>query len=175
MGHSVGGAAAFQAVRQDRRIRGGIDLDGRLFSPVVDSPPPPSQKMRPVMLLGREKHADEDPTWNQFWGNNYNYNNNNNTNNSKEAAAAMLGVKGTSHSSFTDVPVLIEALGLPEEARARVEAMLGVVRGARMQQILVELSSSFCTWAFGGGYRRLVEAAGGLEEVLVKKSTFGMQ
>jgi acetyl esterase/lipase len=164
MGHSIGGAAAAQALQQDRRIRGGVDLDGRLFSPVLDPSSPPSaqqrQRNRPLMLLGREKHADEDPTWDQFWRSN------------KATSAVMLGVKGTSHSSFTDVPVLVEALGLPEEARSRVEAMLGVVGGRRMQQILVELSSSFSTWAFGGGYRRLVEAAGGLKEVVVRKSSF---
>ncbi|KAK3307663.1 uncharacterized protein B0T15DRAFT_510912 [Chaetomium strumarium] len=123
MGHSVGGAAAFHAVRQDQRIRGGIDLDGRLN--------------RPLLLLGRGGGGDADARG-----------------------------QGDVDSSFTDLPVLIEALGLPEEARARVEAMLGVVRGARMQRILVELSSPFSTWAFGGGYRRLVEVAGGLEEVL---------
>jgi hypothetical protein len=115
------------------------------------------------MLLGREKHADEDPTWDLFWDNNIN---------NTKTAAVMLGVKGTSHSSFTDLPALIEALGLPEEARARVEAMLGVVGGGRMQRILVELSASFFKWAFGGGYGGLVEAAGGLEEAVVRRSTF---
>ncbi|KAL2131236.1 hypothetical protein VTI74DRAFT_5387 [Chaetomium olivicolor] len=169
MGHSVGGAAAAQAWQQDRRIRGGMDLDGRLFSPVLESSSwgvgANIANNRPFMLLGREKHADEDPTWNQFWRSVL-------RGGKPRAAAVMLAVAGTTHSSFTDVPALIEALGLPDKERSRVDAVLGVVRGERMQWILAELSSSFFTWAFGGGYRQLEEAVGGLEEVSVRNSTF---
>ncbi|KAH6844534.1 Alpha/Beta hydrolase protein [Chaetomium sp. MPI-CAGE-AT-0009] len=171
MGHSVGGAAAAQAVQQDQRIRGAINLDGRLFSPVLESS---SRRRgagkativngRPFLLLGREKHADEDPTWNQFWRSML-------QRGKPGQPAAMLGVAGTTHSSFTDLPALIEALGLSEEDQSRVEGMLGVVRGARMQRILADLSSSFFTGAFGGGYRQLAEAVGGLEEVSVRNST----
>ncbi|KAH6640157.1 Alpha/Beta hydrolase protein [Chaetomium tenue] len=170
MGHSVGGAAAAQALQQDRRIRGAINLDGRLFSPVLE---PSSLRRRagktivngrPFLLLGREKHADEDPTWNQFWRSMLQHG-------KPGQPAAMLGVAGTTHSSFTDLPALIGALGLSDEDQSRVEGMLGVVRGARMQQILAELSSSFFTGAFGGGYRQLAEAVRGLEEVSVRNST----
>jgi hypothetical protein len=171
MGHSVGGASAALAQQQDRRIRGGINLDGRLFSPVLESSS--SQRRgagkavvngRPFLLLGREKHADEDPTWNQFWRSIL-------RGGKPAQPAAMLAVAGTTHSSFTDLPALIEALGLSDEDQSRVEGMLGVVRGARMQRILAELSSSFFTGAFGGGYQQLMGAVGGLEEVSVRNST----
>ncbi|EAQ85505.1 hypothetical protein CHGG_09519 [Chaetomium globosum CBS 148.51] len=171
MGHSVGGAAAAQVLQQDRRIRGAINLDGRLFSPVLE--PSSSRRRagkhivngRPLLLLGRDKHANEDPTWNQFWRSMLQHG-------KPRQLAAMLGVAGTTHASFTDLPVLIGALGLSEEDQSRVEGMLGVVGGARMQRILAELSSSFFTGAFGGGYQRLVEAVEELEEVSMRNSTF---
>lgn len=171
MGHSVGGAAAAQALQQDRRIRGAINLDGRLFSPVLE--PSSSRRRagkhivngRPLLLLGRDKHANEDPTWNQFWRSMLQHG-------KPRQPAAMLGVAGTTHASFTDLPVLIGALGLSEEDQSRVEGMLGVVGDARMQRILAELSSSFFTGAFGGGYQRLVEAVEELEEVSMRNSTF---
>jgi hypothetical protein len=153
MGHSLGGAAAALALR-DRRIRGGINLDGRLFNPVLET-----GTNQPFMLLGREKHADEDPTWNQFWR-------------VLRGPKAMVGVTGTTHSSFTDIPALIQALGLPEEARARVEAMLGSVGGGRMQEIVARLSSSFFTWVLKRDHGPLVDVVDGFPEVSVKKSNF---
>src|SRR4051794_31357101 len=62
MGHSLGGAAAAQILPLDKRILGGINMDGRLFDPVLTS-----GVKQPFLLLGREKHADEDATWNSFW------------------------------------------------------------------------------------------------------------
>ena len=168
MGHSLGGAAAALAVRQDGRIRGGIDLDGRLFSPVLESglsnnnKDNKKNKNRPFMLLGREKHADEDATWNQFWR----------VLRGTSGTGAMVAVKGTSHFSFADLPPLIQALGLPDEVKGQVEAMLGVVDGARMQRILAEVSASFFKWAFEGSYGRFEEAVGGLEEVVIRNSSF---
>lgn len=153
MGHSLGGAASALALR-DRRISGGINLDGRLFNPVLES-----GTDKPFMLLGREKHAEEDATWNQFWR-------------VLRGPKAMIGVAGTTHASFTDIPVLIQALGLPEEAQSRVEMLLGTVRGDRMQQVVAQLSSSFFTWVLKRDHRQLVDVVQGFEEVSVKKSSF---
>jgi predicted dienelactone hydrolase len=176
MGHSLGGAAAALAVRQDERIRGGIDLDGRLFSPVLESglvgggpnnkdkdKNKNKNKNKPFMLLGREKHADEDPTWNQFWRV---------LRGTSGGQGAMVAVKGTSHFSFADLPPLIQALGLPDEVKGQVEAMLGVVDGARMQRILAEVLASFFKWAFEGSHGPFEEVVGGFEEAVIRNSTF---
>jgi pimeloyl-ACP methyl ester carboxylesterase len=153
VGHSFGGAAAALALR-DQRIRGGINVDGRLFNPVLET-----GTDQPFMLLGREKHADEDPTWNQFWR-------------VLRGPKAMVGVAGTTHSSFTDIPALIQALGLPEEVQSMVEAMLGSVGGGRMQEIVAELTTSFFTWVLKRDNGPLVEVVDGFPEVSVKKSSF---
>ncbi len=57
MGHSLGGAAGAQLLPLDKRVLGGINLDGRLFDPVLTS-----GMKQPFMLLGRENHANEDTT-----------------------------------------------------------------------------------------------------------------
>lgn len=153
MGHSLGGAAAAQALR-DRRILGGIDMDGRLFSPVLES-----GTRQPFMLLGREKHADEDPTWNPFWR-------------VLRGPRALIGVSGTTHASFTDIPALIQSLGLPDTVQSRVEQLLGTVGGSRMQQILAGLSSSFISWVFEGDHHEFLDAADGFLEVSIRNSSF---
>ncbi|KAK4158156.1 Alpha/Beta hydrolase protein [Chaetomidium leptoderma] len=153
MGHSLGGAAAAQALR-DQRIRGGIDLDGRLFSPVLEA-----GLDRPFLLLGREKHAEEDATWNQFWS-------------VLRGPRALLGVSGTTHASFTDIPPLIQSLGLPDAAQSQVEKLLGTVGGSRMQHILAELCSSFFVSVFEGDYHPLEHTASGFSEVSIRNSSF---
>ena len=154
MGHSLGGAAAAQALPLDQRILGGINLDGRLFDPVLTS-----GLKKPFMLLGREKHADEDETWSQFWS-------------VLRGPKAMVGVSGTTHASFTDIPALIQSLGLPDEAQAEVEKLLGTVGGSRMQEIVAGVCTSFFTSVFTGKYRQLQEAVKGFSEVAIRNSSF---
>ncbi len=154
MGHSLGGAAAAQVLPVDQRILGGIDLDGRLFDPVLTS-----GMKQPFMLFGRESHSDEDATWNSFWE-------------VLRGPKAMVGVAGTSHASFTDIPALIQALGLPAEAQSQIEQLLGTVGGSRMQEILAGVCASFFTSVFTGKYRQLRDAVQGFSEVSIRNSSF---
>lgn len=154
MGHSLGGAAAAQVLPRDKRILGGINMDGRLFDPVLTS-----RVKQPFMLLGREKHADEDSTWNSFWE-------------VLRGPKAIVGVAGTTHASFTDIPVLIQSLGLPAEAQSKVEQLLGTTEGSRMQEIVAGVCASFFTSVFTGKYRPLQEAVQGFAEVKISNSSF---
>jgi hypothetical protein len=154
MGHSLGGAAAAQVLPLDPDILGGIDLDGRLFDPVLTS-----GMKQPFMLFGRETHADEDETWNSFWE-------------VLRGPKAMVGVAGTTHASFTDIPALIQALGLPAEAQSRIEQLLGTVGGSRMQEIVAGVCASFFTSVFTGRYRQLQDAVHGFSEVSIRNSSF---
>ncbi len=153
MGHSLGGAAAAQVLPLDKRILGGINLDGRLFDPVLTS-----GLKQPFLLLGRETHTGEDETWNSFWE-------------VLRGPKAIVGVNGTTHASFTDIPVLIQALGLPEEAQSRVEELLGTTGGSRMQEILAGVCSSFFTSVFTGKYRHLQETVRAFSEVSIRNSS----
>jgi hypothetical protein len=129
-------------------------MDGRLFDPVLTF-----GTKQPFLLLGREKHADEDATWNSFWE-------------VLRGLKAIVGVAGTTHASFTDIPVLIQSLGLPAEAQSQVEQLLGTTGGSRMQEVLAGVCASFFTSVFAGKYRPLQEAVQGFPEASIRNSSF---
>ncbi len=83
-----------------------------------------------------------------------------------------MGVNGTTHASFTDIPALIQALGLPAEAQSRVEQLLGTTGGSRMQEIVAGVCSSFFTSVFTGKYRQLQEEVQGFSEASIRNSSF---
>jgi dienelactone hydrolase len=64
-GHSVGGAAAAEAMHLDRRIVAGANLDGSMFGPVVKH-----GLQGPFLLFGHENKTQvTDPSWAEFWSN----------------------------------------------------------------------------------------------------------
>lgn len=94
VGHSMGGAAAFEAVRTDPGFVAGANLDGTFQSggtTPVD---------RPFLLLGADEHGrpGADRTWTRVWG-------------QLAGRRDWLSVAGTGHLSFTDYGVLSERLG----------------------------------------------------------------
>ncbi|WP_410664447.1 alpha/beta hydrolase family protein [Amycolatopsis sp. lyj-84] len=96
-GHSIGGYSTPTAMVADRRIRAGVDMDGRLWSPV-----PASGIDRPFLLLGRESEytpAGPDTTWAGSWPN-------------LTGWKRWISVATAGHASFTDVGPLGEQLGL---------------------------------------------------------------
>ncbi|MFG2918251.1 alpha/beta hydrolase [Kitasatospora sp. NPDC048298] len=84
LGHSMGGAAAAEALRQDPRLRIGLDLDGGLFG----SPVPELGLDRPFLLL---TSIDDHDTW-QRWREHH------------HAWGRQLRTLGAGHLSFTDLP-----------------------------------------------------------------------
>ncbi|MFG2692288.1 alpha/beta hydrolase family protein [Kitasatospora sp. NPDC048407] len=84
LGHSMGGAAAAEALRQDSRLRIGLDLDGGLFGSSV----PELGLDRPFLLLTSLEDHDTWRRWREHhraWG-------------------RQLRTRGTGHLSFTDLP-----------------------------------------------------------------------
>lgn len=131
-GHSLGGAAAAQVMLLDKRVFGGMDLDGRLFDSVLSK-----GLDKPFGLLGRPDHRSQDPTWNKFWAN-------------LRGPKFQLEIKGTLHGSFTDLPLLVEALGLPKKYQKAVESLVGSVPGKKLQGLLSKVVSGFFTYVFDG-------------------------
>lgn len=106
-GQSVGGNAAPLAMLADRRIRAGVNLDGRLWAPL-----PESGVDRPVLMLGREAAhtpAGKDPTWPETWPKLHGW-------------KRWLTVAGAAHTGFTDNIALLDQLGITEP---------GILPGAR--------------------------------------------
>lgn len=98
-GHSAGGAITTQAMLADPRIRAGADLDGSVHVPI-----PATGLSRPFMFVGRTEdyvpgtkgpYDDWETDWTHLTG-----------------WKRWIMVSGTVHSSFTDLGVLAEQLGV---------------------------------------------------------------
>ena len=89
LGHSLGGATAAAAMRADRRLRAGVNLDGSLL------PPATAGTDRPFLLFGSDPGpGPEDPSWDQFWA-------------SQRGWKRELALMGSTHISFTDLETLL--------------------------------------------------------------------
>ncbi|WP_030057424.1 MULTISPECIES: alpha/beta hydrolase family protein [Streptomyces] len=97
-GHSVGGASTLTAMAGDQRILAGVDLDGSFFGSI----PTDNLAGRSFLLLGKQSDhsaGSGDTSWGQTWAGWAGY-------------KPWLAVAGTTHASFTDVPILAEEIGL---------------------------------------------------------------
>ncbi len=97
-GHSIGGSAAASAMLADPRFDAGINMDGAFQERV----PASGLGERPFMMLGTAVHSpggQEDKTWDEGWPH-------------LDGWKRWLVVKGAGHSSFTDVPVLEDRMGV---------------------------------------------------------------
>jgi predicted dienelactone hydrolase len=93
IGHSMGGATAAAAQGEDARIRAGLDLDGTLYGPVIDTGLNSS-----FMLVSSQPHnRDTDPSWATFWS---------------HLTGWRLDIKvaDAQHVSFTDAEILLPQL-----------------------------------------------------------------
>ncbi|WP_406110842.1 alpha/beta hydrolase [Kitasatospora purpeofusca] len=104
LGHSMGGAAAAEAVRQDRRFAAGLDLDGGLFG----SPVPDEGLDRPFLLLTA---LDDHDTW-QRWREH------------QRGWGRHLRQRDSGHLSFTDLPHAAGPGHLADHAPPEVYAQL---------------------------------------------------
>ncbi|MFI7698269.1 alpha/beta hydrolase family protein [Nonomuraea sp. NPDC049480] len=102
-GHSAGGASAIQALLTDSRVRAGIDMDG-----TTDAPIPDSGLSRPFLFLGKPStytpgKGDTAATWERDW---------------KQLTGwkRWLLVTGAEHTSFNDLGVLTDQLGIDDGA-----------------------------------------------------------
>ncbi|KAL3464719.1 Alpha/Beta hydrolase protein [Aspergillus heterothallicus] len=67
LGHSLGGAAGAEAMRQDSRFCAGVNLDGSMFGPVIHRG---IEANRSFLLFGHENKTHQtDPSWEDFMGN----------------------------------------------------------------------------------------------------------
>jgi len=95
VGHSMGGDAAATAMRADRRVDAGVNLDGPLL--------PAEPLDRPFLLLGAaDNHlpgGEFDPSWDAAWP-------------GMSGWKRWLTVAGADHYSFTDLNLLVQQAGI---------------------------------------------------------------
>ncbi|PWW74869.1 hypothetical protein C7212DRAFT_364909 [Tuber magnatum] len=120
LGHSLGGAAAADAMAAEDSILGGVNLDGSLSGSTATN-----DLEKPFILLGGEGHnRTNDETWKGFWDS------------PSKGWRRELSLKGAAHLTFSDYAPLIEVLGLkhlfPEET---IEELVGTIGGLRAMTI----------------------------------------
>ncbi|MEU3574431.1 alpha/beta hydrolase, partial [Kitasatospora sp. NPDC036755] len=115
-GHSIGGASAVEAMREDGRIRAAANLDGDFFVPL-----PAGGLSRPVLLLGAQRHAGESPTanWDEAWRH-------------LSGWKRWLDLPDAGHLSFCDVHWLVDAFGIRDQLPPEsVPEQYGTIKGGR--------------------------------------------
>lgn len=138
-GHSLGGATAISAMVNDTRLVGGANLDGSFFGPAIQQ-----GTKRPFLIVShQDKNQTTDPSWAAMWPN-------------LRRWKLELEVKGTQHVSFTDFPVLVDALGLPAQARAALAGLMGTIAGSRDAEIIRVYVGAFFEFVLRGKNSQLL-------------------
>ena len=107
-GHSIGGASTWHTMLTDERIAAGINMDGTFFL-LEDTTMP-----RPFLLLGAESHeTSEDPTWEAAWS-------------AMTGWKRWLQVQQAHHGTFTDWPLLLDQLGVPNTGPDAIDSTRGI-------------------------------------------------
>ncbi|TDE34107.1 alpha/beta hydrolase [Nonomuraea mesophila] len=99
-GHSLGGNAAASVMARDRRVRGGVNMDGTFFAPV----PKRGLGGRPFLMLGTESlHSPggDDTSWPRDWRR-------------LDGWKRWLTVAGSGHFTFIDMPILGGQVGMTD-------------------------------------------------------------
>jgi dienelactone hydrolase len=133
-GHSAGGAAATSLLIDDKRVVGGINLDG---------PWPPNATAeslkKPFLLFGSKAHTHfTDQTWNKTWP-------------SLKGWHAELNINRTSHSSFGDLAYLVKSLGLGNSGNESM--VVGTIDGGVDMADIRTVVVDFMNWILKGKRR----------------------
>ncbi len=150
-GHSAGGIQAAEAMRTDRRLDAGINMDGTMQYGKDDFVEVARTGLdRPFMLMGAATGGDPQthrstPSWGAFWENSTGW-------------KRDLNVPTASHYSYTDVqsfmPELDETLDISEQDRA---AAIGTVDPARMTASKRAYITAFFDRALSGRHRPILD------------------
>ncbi|KAI0509409.1 platelet-activating factor acetylhydrolase [Xylaria bambusicola] len=115
-GHSFGGAAALQLLKDDKRFHVGADLDGGVYGTVVKE-----GTDSPFLFIRAPGHTHiTDPSWADAWPN-------------LRGFKREYSVNGTVHGSFTDLPIFRDLVG--PEGLGDYADQTGTIGGSRLLKI----------------------------------------
>ncbi|KAF1360559.1 hypothetical protein EJ07DRAFT_165189 [Lizonia empirigonia] len=150
-GHSLGGAAAAAAVLAIPSIRGGANLDGSMFGSVANT-----GLKQPFMLMGHDNKTQEtDPSWKAIWP-------------KVTGWKREFKVKKAAHYSFSDVPLVVEVLGLQGQLPQEVGQVLGTVDGSRMMNITVSYVAALLDLVLKGKSNAILNGSKSFSEVILR-------
>ena len=125
-GHSLGGAAAAEAMLRDKRLVGGINLDGSMFGKVVDK-----GLRRPFMIFAHDgKNITTDPTWEAIWP-------------KLTGWKRELMLTRGAHYTFSDLSHVLNVLGYGEMLPAEAAELLGTINGGRALEVVTTYVAGF--------------------------------
>ena len=155
-GHSLGGATVAEAMLNDTRIKGGFNIDGRLFGSMEK----PNITISKSFLQFVSEATSSDPymQWDEEW---------------KRLSGWKLELvlNGAAHSTFTDLLLIAEELDLREKLGEVGKKLLGKVDGMRALEVMVEYVSAFAEFLLIGTNDGLLGSHGSdrFPDVIVKR------
>jgi dienelactone hydrolase len=126
-GHSLGGATAAEAALSDTRLSAAINLDGTFFGSVTSC-----GAKTPLLIVAHDgKNLTTDPSWTSTW------------NATRKPTKAAVDIPNTAHGSYTDYPLIVDALGIPAEAREQLVDLIGGISGAVVREAVSSVVDHF--------------------------------
>lgn len=139
-GHSLGGAAAAQAMYMNKQYAGGINLDGIMFGSVISE-----GFDRPFLEFSSTTTSSErNSTWKEFLS-------------SLGGWKRELLLEHSKHDTFTDVPLLFDNLPDSKKVRANAQTLIGDRDGRRVRSILSAYMGSAVEFYAAGKEQKLLD------------------
>ncbi|CEJ83030.1 hypothetical protein VHEMI03062 [[Torrubiella] hemipterigena] len=134
IGQSYGGAAAAESILADKRIAGGVNLDGMMFGPAVKQ-----GINKPFLIFDSDGHnSTSDQSYADFlaaMGKNH-----------PDVWVREVTVKGSGHGSGYDMPIIGDVTG-HRDNQELVDIMYGGISGSRMKVMLQRYLGDFIEFA----------------------------
>jgi pimeloyl-ACP methyl ester carboxylesterase len=126
-GHSLGGATAAAATLSDERLNGAINLDGSFFGDLLST-----GAAKPLMILSHDgKNLTTDDSWAAIW------------NATQKVTKVAVTIGDTAHGSYSDLPLIADALGLPAERRRQLDPFVGALPGVYVRDVVAQFIKTF--------------------------------
>jgi pimeloyl-ACP methyl ester carboxylesterase len=126
-GHSLGGATAAAAILSDKRLNGAINLDGTFFGDILSK-----GSRKSLMIISHDgKNLTTDASWSAVW------------NATQRVTKVALTIEDTTHGSYSDLPLIADAIGLSIEMRRQLDPFVGALKGTYVRGVVARLVGQF--------------------------------
>lgn len=131
-GHSFGGATAAAVIHSDKRVVGGLDLDGMVIDPIMST-----DITKPFILAGRKGHDAEDPSWNKFWPH-------------LKGKSMEIAIANTQHGAFKDDLMLLSTVKVSADIKEAIQEALGSIDPHQLDKDLNGILMAYFDLLFNG-------------------------
>jgi pimeloyl-ACP methyl ester carboxylesterase len=126
-GHSLGGATAAAATLSDKRLNGAINLDGTFFGTLLTK-----GAAKPLIIMSHDgKNLTTDDSWTAVW------------NATQKVTKVAITIGDTAHGSYSDLPLIADALDLPAKMRRQLDPFVGALPGVYVRDGVAQFVKTF--------------------------------